>query len=170
MRKTLSPLSGRELPAAEVVYVISYYLIIFISYCLNPVRIIEANDKVAKDGHVVRCHFVVNNFVADLLHASDGIVADDVVDDVNAVAPSWCGHVGVEGKSVLLQILGEHTASALHFVVCAIIVEIACNDKRLACFNPFLGSSLDDWTTSASCTSIETDMEAGEDIVFKLSH
>jgi len=119
---------------------------------------------------VVRRDFVVDDFVAQFLYAANRVVADDVVDDVDAVAPRRGGAVGVEGEAVLLQVLGQYAACSLHLAVGAVVVEVAGDDDGLACLHPSLCRFLDNRPASAPGTCRQSDVNAGEDVAIKLGH
>ena len=140
-------------------------VIIFVNDCIYTGGIIKTDDEVADDGHVVGSDFVVNHFVANLLHSTYFVVADDVVYNINAIAPGGRFEVGEEGEAIRLQILGEYATCAFHFSVCSVVIEVASDNEGFPFLYPSLCLSLDDGAAATSCACGETHVEACEDKV-----
>ena len=119
---------------------------------------------------MVRGNLVVHHFVALLLHAAYRVVADNVVYNIGAVAPCRSLHVRVEGKAILLQILGKLAAGTLHLLVGTVVIKVAGNDEGFALFYPFFCCGLDDGTGAAPCVGRKAYMQTGKDVIVELCH
>ena len=72
----------------------------------------ETDLQFTHNGQVVRRHLVLDDLIREGLHTTDAVVADNMVDYINAFSPCGRFHIGMEGE-VLLQRLRQHAALPL---------------------------------------------------------